>query len=134
MKLIVTGILLIAFIAIEAVELNGQSASRIKFKRGAVSAKVTGTLAGFRGKRLYTIRVRAGQELKVEQIDPYSQSHRLTIHIFDPLGEVAGDFEASCNNHRYIAPTVSGDYRIEVVECQKADPWRGRFYFKVTVR
>jgi hypothetical protein len=45
-----------------------------------------------------------------------------------------GDSDASCNNRREISPTVAGDYRIEVVECQKADRWRGRFYLRVSVR
>jgi hypothetical protein len=59
---------------------------------------------------------------------------RITIFVKDPNGNDIGDSDASCNNRREISPTEAGDYTIEVVECRKADPWRGRFTFRVAVR
>jgi hypothetical protein len=110
--------------------MSGQT--RIKFRRGAVSANVSGTLNSDKGKRIYVIRVREGQTLRTEQVR--GSTRPITIFIKDPAGEGVGDSDASCNNRREISPTTSGDYTIEVVECQKADPWRGRFTFRVTVR
>ena len=109
----------------------GQNTSRIRFAPGAVKADVVGTLRGYRDRRTYVIKVRAGQTLRTEQI---GNSHHITIYIKDPAGEGVGDSDASCNNRREITPTESGDYRITVVECRKADPWRGRFRFRVSVR
>lgn len=110
--------------------MSGQT--RVKFRRGAVSANVSGTLNSYKGKRIYVIRVREGQTLRTEQVR--GSTRPITIFIKDPSGEGVGDSDASCNNRREISPTTSGDYTIEVVECQKADPWRGRFTFRVTVR
>jgi hypothetical protein len=76
------------------------------------------------------IKVRTGQTIRTEQIGGV---HPITIFISDPNGEGVGDSDASCNNRREITPTVAGDYQIQVVECQKADAWRGRFRFRVTV-
>jgi len=109
-----------------------QPATRIKFSRGAVRANVAGTLSSYRSKRVYVIRVREGQTLRTEQIGP--SQRRITIFVKDPNGNDIGDSDASCNNRREISPTEAGDYTIEVVECRKADPWRGRFTFRVTVR
>ena len=78
------------------------------------------------------IRVRDGQTLSTEQVG--KNARPVTIYIRDAAGSDVGDSDASCNNRREISPTVAGDYFIDVVECQKADPWRGRFTFRVTVR
>jgi hypothetical protein len=112
--------------------LQAQPPTRIKFSRGAVRANVSGTLNSYRGKRVYVIRVREGQTLKTEQTG--DSPRRITIYVKDPAGNGVGDSDASCNSRREISPTVAGDYTIEVVECRKADPWRGRFTFRVTVR
>jgi len=109
-----------------------QTPTRIKFRRGAVHADVSGTLNSLKSKRIYLIKVRAGQTLQTEQLG--DSPHRITIFVKDSAGNDIGDSDASCNNRREISPTVAGDYRIEVVECLKADPWRGRFTFRVTVR
>ena len=109
-----------------------QNPTRIKFTRGAVRANVSGTLNSYRSKRVYMIRVREGQTLKTEQVG--DSPRRITIFVKDPNGNDIGDSDASCNNRREISPTEAGDYTIEVVECRKADPWRGRFTFRVTVR
>ena len=108
-----------------------QAPERIKFQRGSVSSEVTGTLNSYGNVRTYLIRVRKGQTIRTEQISGSS----ISITITDPNGtDVEGDSDASCNNRRKISPTVAGDYYIEVVECRKADEWRGRFTFRVTVR
>jgi len=108
-----------------------RQALRIKFARGATSAVVTGNLKGYSETKTYRIRVRAGQTLSTEQVgDP----HDITIFIAGPKGEDIGDSDASCNNRREITPTVAGDYTISVVQCRKADAWKGQFKFRVTVR
>jgi hypothetical protein len=108
-----------------------QRSSRITFRRGGRSAVVSGTLNGYRGKRNYVIRVRPGQTLSTEQI---GDRHDITIYIQSPSRQDVGDSDASCNNRREITPTEAGDYYIQVVECQKADPWRGAFRFRITVK
>ena len=114
------------------VPIISHAQTRINFRRGAVSANVSGTLNSFRSKRTYRIRVRDGQTLTTRQIG--GSSRPITIFVKDPDGNEVGDSDASCNNRREITPTVAGNYTIEVIECRKADPWRGRFTFRVTVR
>ena len=110
------------------------SQQRITFKRGTNQAIVTGNLYGYKGKKVFVIRVRRGQTLRVEQIKPDSSNRYVTLSIKAPNGEDVTDSDASCNNRKRISPTRAGDYRIEVYECQKADPWRGRFRLKVTAK
>ena len=109
------------------------SQKRITFKRGARTAVVTGNLNGYQGKTVFVIRVRRGQTLSTEQIKPDASNRYITVSIKAPNGQTVGDSDASCNNRREISPTRAGDYRIEVYECQKADPWRGSFRLKVRV-
>jgi hypothetical protein len=111
-------------------DLSAQT--RIRFARGAVRTDVSGTLNGFRSKRTYVIRVRSGQTLRTQQVG--GSRRPITISVRDPRGNDVSDADASCNNRKEISPTEAGDYTIEVFECQKADPWRGRFTFRVTVR
>lgn len=129
-KLIAAAVLMFGFFLMVSTA-SAQPATRINFRRGARSAVVSGTLNSYRGKRNYVIRVRRGQTLSTGQV---GDRHDITIYIQGPNGEDVGDSDASCNNRREITPTVAGDYRIQVVECQKADAWRGTFRFKVTVR
>ena len=111
---------------------SAQTPTRIKFRPGAISADVTGTLKSFSSIRRYVIRVRSGQTIRTEQIG--GQGKPITISLADPDGAEVGDADASCNSRREFAPTHAGDYQIEVIECRKAEPWRGRFTFRVTVR
>lgn len=104
--------------------------TRIAFSRGGVSATVAGRLTDFESQRVYIIRVRQGQTLTTKQLS----GRPISIFIIGPDGEEAGDLDASCHNSREIKPTIAGDYTLRVVECQKADPWSGRFRFRVTVR
>ncbi len=124
--------LFITLLLVVCSDTLAQPQTRIKFRRGSAAASVSGTLNGFQSKRIYVIKVRAGQTLRTEQIG--SGSKRITILVRDPNGEDVGDSDASCNNRREVSPTDPGDYTIEVIECRKADPWRGRFTFRVTVR
>lgn len=107
-----------------------QTPSRIKFKRGAVSSTVVGSLKGFDDRKTYVIKVRAGQTLSTQQ----TGTNNITLSIKDPNGNDVTDADASCNNRKSISPTISGDYTITVVQCQKADEWNGTFKFRVTVR
>lgn len=109
------------------------SQQRISFARGAKQAIVTGNLNGYRGRKIFVIRVRRGQTLRTEQLKSDASNRYVTVSIKAPDGRFVGDADASCNNRKVIAPTRAGDYRIEVVECQKADAWRGRFRLKVRV-
>lgn len=104
-----------------------QKATRIKFRKGAVSATVSGTLSGYRSKRVFVIRVREGQTMKIDS------NRSITLTVLNPSGEDVMDRDLSCNGRAEISPTVTGDYRIEVYECMKADAWRGTFKLKVHV-
>ena len=114
-------------------EIFAQKAQRLYFKRGAKQLIATGNLSGYKGKKVFFIRVRAGQTLKTEQSKSDNSTHYITVSITAPDGADVNDSDASCNNRKEIAPTVAGDYRIEVYECQKADRWRGSFKLKIRV-
>ncbi len=121
------------FISILLIILVGASSVfakpvRIKFKKGATKAVVNGKLNGYQSKLEYVIRLRSGQTLKL------SSNKYITLRIADPAGEDATDYDASCNGNKTISPTVAGDYKIIVVECQKADEWRGNFKLFVSAR
>lgn len=108
-------------------------AERIKFAKGASSAVVSGKLADFDSEQNYVIGVGKGQAMTVEQLDGKSDGD-VSIYITDPKGENANDMDLSCHSNATVKPTIAGDYKIQVVECKKADPWKGKFAFKVTVR
>jgi len=108
------------------------SQQRITFKRGTKEAIVTGNLNGYKGKKVFVIRIRRGQTLRTEQIKNSSNRY-ISVAITAPNGEDVTDSDASCNNRKEISPTSAGDYRIEVYECMKADAWRGSFRLKVRV-
>jgi hypothetical protein len=106
---------------------------RILFKQGARAAVVTGNLTGYKSRRVFVIRVRRGQTLRVEQLKSGTSNRFTTLSIKAPNGADVTDSDASCNNRKRVSPTRAGDYRIEVVECQKADAWRGSFRLKLRV-
>lgn len=111
---------------------KASKSTRIKFAKGAVSATVSGTLNNFDSEQVYVIAVNKGQTLTVEQTN--QNAHYTSIYLTDPQGEDAGDLAADCHNRRKIEPTLAGDYTIRVVECLKADPWKGKYSIKVTVK
>lgn len=108
-------------------------AERIQFAKGASSATVTGKLADFDSVQYYVIGVGKGQAMTVEQIDSKSGG-KVSIYITDPKGENANDMDLSCHSKAKVKLTIAGDYKIQVVECKKADPWQGRYSLKVTVK
>lgn len=101
---------------------------RIVFKKGATKATVSGYMRGYKSKAEYVIRLRAGQTLNV------NSNKMITLSITDPLGEDATDYDLGCNGKKSISPTIAGDYKITVVECQKADAWRGKFNLNISAR
>lgn len=129
-------ILTIAFIlTLSAVSAFAQEEiSRINFKKGATKATVSGTLDGFKDKKVFVITVRQGQTLNTEQLKSKKSSQYITVSIQSPTGAYVGDADASCNNRKEITPTLAGDYKLTVVECGKADEWRGKFKLKITVK
>jgi len=126
LTIVVSGVICLSSSAVLA-----QKTTRIRFTKGATKATVSGTLNGYRSRRVFIIKVRSGQTLSTTQV---GNSHDITIYIKNPAGDDVGDSDASCNNRREINPTDAGDYQINVVECQKADAWKGSFRFRVTVR
>lgn len=121
----------VAMLALQAPAF-AQKPTRIKFKRGSHSAVVTGKLSNFDSIRDFVIRVRKGQRLTTE---PIGEANPVSIWIRSPDGNsFGGDLDLSCHAKREVFPTEPGDYILTVQECQKADPWKGRFRFKVTVR
>ena len=129
--LIVSVFVLLAF---GAANVFAQKAQRITFKRGAKQAVATGNLYSYKGKKVFVIRVRRGQTLTTAQIRSNSSNRYISVSITAPNGEDVSDSDASCNNRKEVTPTVAGDYRIEVVECMKADQWRGSFRLKIRVQ
>ena len=113
---------------------DAQTVKRITFARRATSAVVTGSLRNFQGKRYYVVRVRRGQTLRIEQLREAPSHNEITVFIKGPKGDDVSDADASCNNRKEVTPTVAGDYRITVVECQKVSEWSGTFQFRITVR
>ena len=101
---------------------------RIIFKKGATKAVVSGTFSGYQSKAEYVIKLRAGQTFKL------SSDRYITLSIADPNGEDATDSDASCNGRKTIAPTIAGDYKITVVECRKADAWRGKYKLFISAK
>jgi len=131
MKTLISASVLALIVGLAAAGGAAQKTTRIKFARGAAAATGSGYLTGFGSKKAYVIRVRAGQTLSTRQL---GSRHNITLAITDPDGEDVTDSDASCNNRKEVSPTLAGDYTIVVIECQKADPWRGTFRFRVTVR
>ena len=120
--------LVISFLFLLSMAASAQT--RVNFARGATSAVITGQLNGFKSSRVYVIRVRRGQRLRVEQI---GNSHLVSTSLEDPTGEDVSDMDASCNSHKDVSPTRRGDYTLTVGECKKADPWRGKFKLRIRI-
>ena len=104
--------------------------TRIKFKKGATSATVSGTMKSYKNTRTYVIKVKAGQTLTTEDVG----THPITLGIEGPKGSgYEQDMAADCHSHNEITPTAAGDYTITVTECQKADAWKGTYKLKISV-
>lgn len=119
------------FFSAAASDTVAQRATRVNFRRGAHSAVVTGTLNGYKGSRVVLIRVRAGQTMKIEAIG----KHYISTFLEGPPGsDYQQDMAADCHSRADVGSTDAGDYKLSVQECQKADPWRGTFRVRITVR
>ena len=131
MKRLAIAISALGILFVISVAAFGQKMTRIKFSRGATSATITGTLSGYRSHRTFVIRVRRGQTLKTENVG----KTYITIGIEAPPGSTyEQDMAADCYDRNEVSPTAAGAYKITVTECRKADAWKGRFRFRVTVR
>jgi competence protein ComGC len=127
--LILSAFILLVF----APNIFAQKAERISIGRGAKQSVITGNLSSYKSKKVFIIKLRKGQTLKTEQLKSDSSAHYVTVFVKAPNGKEINDSDASCNNRKIVTPTKAGDYRIEVVECMKADAWRGSFKLKVRV-
>ena len=132
-KIFLRVLIVTVFVFLISVGVSAQKATRIEFYKDSTGATVSSNLRNYKDRKVYVIKVRAGQTLKTEQIKGDSTRY-VTVSIKNPSGKVVGDSDASCNNRKEITPTVAGDYTITIYECQKADEWRGRFRLKVTVK
>ncbi|MBK8451826.1 MAG: DUF3828 domain-containing protein [Thiofilum sp.] len=112
---------------------SASKVERIQFAKGASSTTVTGKLADFDSEQNYVLGVGKGKTLTIEQLDSKSDGS-ISIYITDPKGENANDMDLSCHSKAIVKPTIAGDYNIQVVECKKADPWSGKFAFRVIVK
>ena len=130
MKKLALAVITATFLFAIAGSVSAQRPTRITFARGATSKVVTGTLNGYRSHQTYVIRVRRGQTLRTEAVKNF-----ITIGVEAPPGSTyEQDMAADCHDKNEVSPTARGEYRITVTECRKADPWRGTFKFRVTVR
>ena len=128
----------ILIIGAMSVSLFARPVKRIVFKKGATKVVVTGYLNGFKDKQVYLLKVRAGQVIHVETDGP-------TVSMVSPTGEEFFMGDLSCHStvestsaysqsENGSNSTVAGDYKITVTECQKADPFKGKFKLTVTVK
>jgi hypothetical protein len=124
MQILGVGFILLAL----SISAFGRKPTRIKFKKGATAATLTGKLSGYKGEVDYVIRLRQGQRLQV------SSDRSVTLSVLNPVGEDVMDRAANCNGTADISTTVEGDYRIQVVECTKADSWHGTFKLRIKVK
>ncbi len=124
----------LAVLMVSSAAAFSRPVKRIKFPRGATAVKIVGSLNGYKDRQVYLLRVRKGQTITTGGARSDSFPDYITVYVKAPNGAYLGDSDASCNSRREISPTVAGDYRIEVVECQKADARRGSFRLSVKVR
>ena len=129
-KLILFSIITLV-LATAAIAVSAQRATRVNFRRGAHSAVVTGYLSSYRQSKTFLIRVRAGQTMKVEGIGVHAVS---TFLEGPPGSNYQQDMAADCHSYADVDRTDAGDYKLTVQECAKADPWRGTFRVRITVR
>jgi len=127
MKKIIASVLVLIVFGVQSA-VFAKPVKRIYFKKGATKAVVTGTMNGYKSKDTFVLKVREGQTLKVDS------NRSVTLAVIDPAGEDVMDRDLSCNGRAEISPTVAGDYKIIVVECMKADPWRGSYKLNVSVK
>lgn len=122
------------FIVSLFVSVFANDLTRVKFRKGTYGKNVVGYLNGYSAKKGYVLWAREGQTLKVGQIRNDASGKIVSLTITSPTGEDLSDYDASCNSQKEIALPETGDYQINVFECQKADAWKGNFKLNITVK
>jgi tetratricopeptide (TPR) repeat protein len=120
-------LILITLLLIFCLPVLARPVKRITFPKGATKTAVTGYLNNYKDSQTYLIRLRKGQRVTLDA------SSGVSLFITGPDGEDASDMDASCHSHQIVENTMAGEYKIEAVECQKADPWKGSFKLTVEV-
>ena len=131
MKWLNVGIIAVISLFVCSVNALAQGPTRITFAKGATSKVVSGSLTDYKGHVSFVINVKKGQTLVTESIG----KNRILLEVRPPENtNFEADMEADCHGKQEVHPTVAGDYTINVYECQKADPWKGTFKLRVSVR
>lgn len=101
----------------------------VRFKRGAISATLSGTIRGYDGVK-YSVRAAAGQVISVL----FSPSNRSCyMNVWTPGGNAA-TFNGSASGNEYTANlSVSGDYVIQVYLMRNAARRNETCRYKLTV-
>jgi hypothetical protein len=128
--LLATLALIFITLPVAQVDSSGrQPLRRIKFKSGETSARVRGRLRGQNDVARYIIRVRAGQQMRVNVESEQLGNPQIDV-IFPSGKQMDKDMQGTQFN---TDSTEAGDYRINVYEGRKADPSDGIFYLNVKV-
>ncbi|MGB9182301.1 MAG: hypothetical protein WCB68_23935 [Pyrinomonadaceae bacterium] len=100
---------------------------RINFKRGQTSASVRGSLRGMNEMKVFLVRAKAGQHMRVEIVGDGATVGYVTA----PSGKQEGMPGGVVFDDEL---KETGDYRLLVKEHNMAEGWRGHFILKVEVR
>src|SRR4051812_11895588 len=103
-------IVVVLFFVAGAAAAFAQKATRITFAKGARTMTVSGHLNGYKGEKLYVVRLRKGQTLSTEQ----AGKNYITVGILDPSGKDPTDMDLSCHSNHIVGKTKAGDYKISV--------------------
>ncbi len=125
MKKIVS-ILLILFVF--SVAAFARPIKRIKMAKGATKVTASGYLKGYKDSQTYVIRLRKGQKLTVDA------NRYVSLFITAPNGKDVSDMDLSCHSRQMVENTQAGDYKIQAIQCRKADAWKGSFRLDVKVK
>lgn len=112
----------LVLIALEA----SASVQRIRFKRGATSANVTGYLSGSR-QICYVLNARSGQHMKLQAEGKGATVGEVTMPSGNKDGQPGGVF---FDNDL----TESGDYRVCISASNMGERWKGAFTLTVEIR
>ena len=119
---------LFAVLSVAALTVSAQT--QINFKPGQTSTVVTGTLRGYGDQRTFVVHVKRRQTLATES----AGKNYVTVEITPPRGaKYDPDMAADCHDRHTVRRAAGGNWRITVTECQKADPYRGRFRLRVSL-
>jgi hypothetical protein len=127
-------LILASILFVFSTSVPAQKPIRINFPKDETAINVWGYLGSYKDRKVFVLRVRRGQSLRIEQVETGNSPRYITVSVKSPTGEDVSDWNASCNSRKLIEQTRAGDYRITVFQCQKAPTWRGRFAFRITVK